>query len=522
VSDRLDREGRAVSARIGIDVGGTNTDAVVMRGGEVAAWAKVPTTADVTTGIVAALGAVLEPAQPVAAVMIGTTHFTNAVAQREGLEPVAVLRLGAPATESLPPLVDWPEDLAQAVLGHCEILPGGHEFDGRELTPLNEGTVRHAARSLRAADLRLVALSAVFSPIDPSSELRAAAILSEELPEAEISLSHLVGGRIGLLERENATVLNAALLPLGRRTIETFEQAVADAGVEAPLYVTQNDGTVMSAGYAARHPVLTFASGPSNSMRGAAYLSGTTDGFVVDVGGTTTDVGALRNGWPRPAALGVEVGGVRTSFRMPDVVSIALGGGSVVGFSPPRVGPRSVGYGITEEAWVFGGRTPTATDVAVAFGRGQVGDFTKLGAFDPMEFEAVLEEIDDMLDAAVDRMRTRADAAPVVAVGGGSFLVPDDLAGASEVVRPQHASVANAVGAAIAQVSGEVDRVVSLDDKTRAQALEECRQEAIAQAEEAGAAPGSADIVDEEEVPLAYLPSNATRIRMKAVGDAVL
>jgi N-methylhydantoinase A/oxoprolinase/acetone carboxylase beta subunit len=510
-------------ARIGIDVGGTNTDAVVMRAGEVAACAKVPTTADVTSGIVAALEEVLRLVDgPVAAVMIGTTQFTNAVVERSGLEPVAVVRLGAPATESLPPLVDWPESLARSILSEAWILPGGHEFDGRELTPISEADLRRAARAIRSAGSRSVAVSAVFSPIDPSSELRAAAILSEELPGADISLSHLVGGRLGLLERENATVLNAALLRLGRETIERFERAATEAGIDAPLYLTQNDGTLMSAGYAARHPVTTFASGPANSIRGAAYLSGIQDGFVVDVGGTTTDVGALVHGFPRQAALGVEVGGVRTNFRMPDLYSIGLGGGSVVDFDPPRVGPRSVGYRITEEALAFGGKTLTATDVAVALGRARLGDVWPAVQVERGDLESALRTIDLTLEAAVDRMRTRAGAAPVVAVGGGSFLVPDDLPGAAEVIRPPHASVANAVGAAIAQVSGEVDRIVSLDGVTREQAMQRCRQEAVARAEQAGAAAGSAAIVDQEEVPLAYLPSNAIRVRMKAVGDVPL
>jgi N-methylhydantoinase A/oxoprolinase/acetone carboxylase beta subunit len=454
--------------------------------------------------------------------MIGTTQFTNAVVQRSGLQPVAVVRLGAPATESLPPLVDWPADLADSVLGRAWILPGGHEFDGRELTPLNESALRRAARDMRSADLKLIAVSAVFSPIDPSSEQRAAAILSEELPDAHITVSHRVGGRLGLLERENATVLNAALLPVGHETISRFQHAATETGLEAPLYLTQNDGTLMTAAYAARHPVTTFASGPANSMRGAAHLSGIEDGFVIDVGGTTTDVGALVHGFPRQAPLAVEVGGVRTNFRMPDLYSMGLGGGSVVDLDPPRVGPRSVGYRITEEALVFGGKTITATDVAVVLGRAEVGTVTPAAQIAANELEAVLNVIDLTLDAAVDRMRTRRDHAPVVAVGGGSFLVSDVLHGASRVIRPPHASVANAVGAAIAQVSGEVDRVVNLDVITREEAIKRCRQEAIARAEQAGALVGSASIVDQEEVPLAYLPSNATRIRVKAAGDAAL
>jgi N-methylhydantoinase A/oxoprolinase/acetone carboxylase beta subunit len=254
-------------------------------------------------------------------------------------------------------------------------------------------------------------------------------------------------------------------------------------------------------------------------MRGAAYLSGVEDGFVVDIGGTTTDVGALVRGFPRPAAPSVEVGGVRTNFRMPDVLSTGLGGGSIVRRDPVRVGPDSVGFRITENALVFGGDTLTATDVAVADGRGAIGDAANVRHIDAVLCRTALEEIDRALDAAVDRMRTRADRLPVVLVGGGAFLA-DEIGEADKIVSPPHAAVANAVGAAIAQVSGEVDRVVDLEQQTREQALLTCRADAVRQAELAGANPGTATIVDEEEIPLAYLPSSASRIRMKAVGDA--
>jgi N-methylhydantoinase A/oxoprolinase/acetone carboxylase beta subunit len=506
--------------RIGIDVGGTNTDAVLIAGEDVRAWAKHPTTEDITSGIMAALNDVLAEADddPIQAIMIGTTHFTNAVVRRKELAPIAVIRLGAPATESLPPLVDWPDDLAAMVRGHYEILPGGHEFDGSELSALDPAALRAAARRIKEKGLRSVAVSAVFSPINTGSEDAAAAILADELPDADITLSHNVG-RIGLIERENATALNAALLPLGHRIVAAFQRVVAERGLNARVYLTQNDGTLMNAEYAARYPVLTFASGPSNSMRGAAHLSGMEDGLVVDIGGTTTDVGALVRGFPRPAAPGVEVGGVRTNFRMPDVFSIGLGGGSLVDREPMRVGPDSVGFRITEKALVFGGDTITATDVAVAAGRGAIGDAAKAREIDDVMCRSALEEIDRALDAAVDRMRTRADRLPVVLVGGGAFLA-GEISGADKIVSPPYAAVANAVGAAIAQVSGEVDRVVDLEQQTRQQALLGCRAEAVRQAELAGADPGTATIVDEEEIPLAYLPSSASRIRMKAVGDA--
>ena len=121
--------------------------------------------------------------------------------------------------------------------------------------------------------------------------------------------------------------------------------------------------------------MLTIGSGPANSVRGAAFLTGNSDSLVVDVGGTSTDVGVLVNGFPRESSQGVEIGGVLTNFRMPDLVTMALGGGTVVSAEPggSRLGPRSVGYLLTQEALVFGGDTPTLTDSAVAAGRADLG-----------------------------------------------------------------------------------------------------------------------------------------------------
>ena len=327
--------------RIGIDVGGTNTDAVLLADGAVEHAVKTPTTEDVTTGIVTALGE-LSAFPGVArgaidAVVIGTTHFVNAAVQRQGLGRVAAVRIGLPAAASLPPFCDWPADLAELVRGDVFMLEGGHDYDGRPIVPFDEDGMRRASRAIRESGIKAVAVAAIFSPVDPSCEERAAAILAEECPDAAVTLSRDLG-RIGLLERENAALLNAALIDLARRTVAGFGAALAASGIEAPLYLTQNDGTVMEATAATALPVMTFASGPTNSMRGAAFLSGLADAIVVDVGGTSTDIGQLRRGFPREANSVVEVGGVRTLFRMPDLLSIGLGGGSLVTRDPLWVG----------------------------------------------------------------------------------------------------------------------------------------------------------------------------------------
>jgi N-methylhydantoinase A/oxoprolinase/acetone carboxylase beta subunit len=508
--------------RIGIDVGGTNTDAVLMDGTRVLAAVKTPTTQDVTSGIVAALEDVVRGAgaapSDVRAVMIGTTHFTNAVVEGRRLMPVGIVRLGLPATRSLPPMVDWPEALRRAIPHQLYLAHGGHEFDGRRISPLDPDELRRAVTDAAGRGIRSFAICAVFSPVSAEDEIRAAEIVREEVPEAVITTSHEIG-RVGLLERENATIMNACLRSLAVEIVDGFRRALAGSGIDAPMYLSQNDGTLMGAEFAERYPVATFASGPTNSMRGAALLSGEQDCAVIDIGGTTSDIGVLQGGFPREATLHVEIGGVRTNFRMPDVLSLGIGGGSLVRPEPLAVGPESVGWRLEREARVFGGPTLTATDVAVAAGLLDLGERAAVADLDRSLVEGVLASIEGRLSEAVDRMKTRADPLPVVLVGGGSVLVRDGLAGAARVARPAHHAVANAVGAAIAQVGGEVDRIVSLDRHTREEAIELAAAEATEKAVEAGATRGSVRVIDVSEVGLGYLPGNALRLRVRAVGD---
>ena len=505
--------------RIGIDVGGTNTDAVLVASGKVIVAVKAPTTADVTTGIVNAMRMLREQygyVDDVAAVLVGTTHFVNAVVQRRHLSKVAAIRIGAPATTALPPFVDWPADLAHLVNGGVWQLQGGHDYDGRRFVPLDRAEIGRAAREIRAAGLEHVAISAMFSPLDPSDEEAVAEIVRDEHPAVSITCSHELGG-IGLLERENAALLNASLVALAKTTVRSFEEAMVASGFNAPLFITQNDGTVTAAAQAITQPIYSFASGPTNSMRGAAYLSHLKDAIVADVGGTTTDFGNLQAGFPRQANSVVHIGGVRTLFRMPDLVSIGLGGGSLVSPEGDQIGPRSVGFRLTEESLVFGGQTLTATDIAVAAGFIDIGDRGLVKHLPGEVIRNTLGRIRQLLEENVDRAKTEAGNVILLAVGGGAILVPDKLEGVERVVRVEHGSCANAVGAAIAQVSGEVDQV--FQGITRADAISKARVLASERAVRAGANAGTLSLVEAEDIPIAYLPGNALRVRAKVVGD---
>src|SRR5205085_172977 len=146
---------------------------VLLEDQAVIAGVKTPTTPDVTSGITRALADLVRQApqaRDASAVMIGTTHFTNAVVQRRDLDRVAAIRIGLPSGASLPPFVDWPNDLAALVRGEVVMLEGGHEFDGRPLVPFDVKGMRDAARRIRAAGIQSVGVASVFSPLNASCE----------------------------------------------------------------------------------------------------------------------------------------------------------------------------------------------------------------------------------------------------------------------------------------------------------------------------------------------------------------
>lgn len=508
--------------RLGIDVGGTNTDAVILTPDDrVVAKTKTPVTRDVVSSIRDAVRTVLKnselPSFAISHAMLGTTQVTNAIIERQRLNKVAMIRIGAPATLAVPPLTGWPGSLKEVVQGASITVRGGHEFDGRPMGPLADDDIRRFLDE-HAKSCSSVAVTAVFSPVNADHELATRDLIVEEYPHLVVSLSHEVGS-VGLLERENATVLNAAVNEVASLAATAFEDALREVGIDAALFFAQNDGTLMAMDYALRYPILTVACGPTNSMRGAAFLSRLDDAVIIDVGGTSSDIGMIRGGFPRQSSLAVEVGGVRTNFRMPDLIALGLGGGSRVREVDGKVtvGPDSVGYRIIQQAHVFGGDVLTFTDVAVNEGKASIGHQSPRAA-KKLSQHAYREAL-RLIEEGIDRIKTSAEPVPLIAVGGGSALLPEHLEGVSEVIRPEHFDVANAIGAAIAQVSGRVDRIYAMTGRSRDQVIGEAIATAKADAVRAGTNHDTLEIIEVEEIPLAYLPSNASRVRVTVAGQ---
>ncbi|RFU77758.1 hypothetical protein TARUN_4469 [Trichoderma arundinaceum] len=525
--------------RIGVDVGGTNTDGVILdplrasspdKG--ILAWHKAPTTTNPSIGINDAITAMFNSAainpSEVESVTIGTTHFVNAVVERDAsrLSTVAVIRLCGPFSKHAPPCVDWPDDMRRMILGHYALLKGGLEVDGNIISNIDEREIKEQCAIIREKGIRSIVVNGVFSPIDTieRQEERAADIIRAELRGCDVVCSKEIAN-LGFLERENAAILNASILSFARKTIRSFQEPIKRLGLHCPVFITQNDGTVLSGEMAARLPIRTFSSGPTNSMRGAAFLAQGQISeaiMVVDIGGTTTDVGLLHaNGFPRQQAAYSDLAGIRMNFSCPDIKSIGLGGGSIVRTDGGlTVGPDSVGHKLQQEAVVFGGNIITATDCIV-----QTNPELKIGNVNLVKGRLTDVQLGDFRDVvkskiekAIDKMKTSPEDIPVLLVGGGAILSPNNLKGASRVLKPEWSQVANAIGAAMARVSAVVDTVKSTESMTTVELLGEISKEAIAKTIAAGASPSSVEVVEKETLPLQYI-AHKTRFIVRAAGE---
>jgi len=331
--------------RIGIDTGGTYTDAVLYNDARrdeasgVAAAAKALTTRhDLSIGVAAALDAVLPAAAgPIELVSLSTTLATNALVEGQG-SPVCLLLVG-----------QREEALARAglraALGGDPVafVPGGHDAAGEEREPIDLETARQAILA-HATRVEAFAVAGLFAVRNAAHE-RAVAALAGELTGLPVTCSHELTTRLDAPRRALTAVLNARLIPLLAGLIRAVDAMLRERALAAPLMVVMGDGSLTSAEAALARPVETILSGPAASVMGARALAGAGDAWVIDMGGTTTDIARLRDGWPALDSTGATVGGWHTMVEAVDVRTVGIGGDSEVRRGEEgaiRVGPRRV------------------------------------------------------------------------------------------------------------------------------------------------------------------------------------
>lgn len=515
---------------VGIDIGGTNTDCVVLdQRKNIVAWGKTLTTEFVADGFKTALVQTLAKAaisfEEIDTVLVGTTHATNAILQAKNLYKVGVVRLAGNKPQTLPPCYGWSERLQEAVLAGVVTVNGGFECNGKVISSPEEYEIRQALQFLYDAGAESFAVIGVFSPMNHEQEEYVGSLIRDMFGiNMPVTLSYKIAG-IGFIERENSSILNAALVKSMKTGFGQLVHVLRDNGCAAELYITQNNGTLLDIAHACLYPVLTISAGPTNSFIGGVRLAGLDTALVVDIGGTSTDVGIVVNGFPRRSINSSSISDIRLNFSMPDVLSIALGGGSYIKDDGGIfIGPESAGKAIVSQAQCYGGTELTLTDCAVLAG---VAYFEKANSslvkVDKMYVREVLKKAAHKIADLVTLAAGPDKYMPVVVVGGGAVLIDRDylqsLLPDRVIVVPEKAGIANALGAALAEISAVIDTVTSLE--RRSEVLSYMRNALIQELVARGSSLETIRIVDEEIIPYHYMPQSLARVIITAVGARV-
>lgn len=513
--------------KLGIDVGGTNTDAVILSTeGDLLGASKHLTTPDILTGIYIAVQKVLKVAEVspkcIKGIFLGTTHGLNALQYSQGLARTALVRV-CRSSSKVKPMVGWPRDLQQYVKMVTHIS-GGHDWDGSRFdSSQKSGEIEHIVHELIRHDIESVAVISTFSPIYQEEERWLKDTIQKALPNVHVTMSYHLSS-IGFIERENTTLLNVMLSKVFQQAMVGLESMFRSLAFECPFWFIQNDGCLMSLEDAFQYPVLTLDSGVTNSMRGAAKLTGLKHCIVVDMGGSTTEIGRVTNGEPEYAITPSKVKKIKVSARLPRKVSLAMGGGSVIEGEggESRIG-SSIAHDIEHQALSWGGKTWTLTDAFLKIYPDSLNHKNiqkqRLQHLSDINCKQVIREFTDEIKEHIEHMQPNKENLPIVLVGGGSPLLMNHFISKYETyLHPLGYQYSNALGACYAPVSGQVDRVFWLGERKKEDIIEEITASIFQEVEEKGAKKESIQLATMEEFPFTYLKGEVIRLRMKAIG----
>lgn len=322
---------------LGFDTGGTYTDAVIldMADGRVVCCSKSLTTRnDLSIGIAGSIeGFDKELFKDVRMVSLSSTLATNSIVEGKGCR-VALIAVGRDFDKSIP-------------VDEYICIKGGHNLVGKEKEPLDEEAAREFLKSVKRK-VDGVAITSYLSVRNPDHENRLFE-LTKEILDVPVVCGHQLSSSLGFNERTVTSVMNARLIPIIKDLIVSVKSVMTKNGIDAPLMIVKGDGSIMGENVALTRPIETILSGPAASMIGAKTLTGVQDAIVMDMGGTTTDIGILRNGTPRLEKEGAVIGGKRTRVMAAEIATSGIGGdsriminGTELKLTPLRVVPLCI------------------------------------------------------------------------------------------------------------------------------------------------------------------------------------
>lgn len=455
---------------VGIDVGGTYTDAVLLEQEKVCATAKILTKADLLESTLEALDTVLKDADKKALqrIVISTTIITNLIAGQK-YDKVALLLI--PGYGMNPGYYDFKTKTI--------ILSGAVDYRGRVTVPLSDTEITDALADLAAEGYERVGVVGKFSPRNSMHEKQVAALIQAKYPHWQVEMGFHAGSQLNFPRRVVTTYLTSATREPYRNFVNAVSAALEKRQINAEVFILKADGGMMPLSRSLEQPVETIFSGPAASTLGALALTptGATE-VVVDIGGTTTDIALILDGQPLLSAKGARVNEQLTQVHTLAVKSVAVGGDSLlevvsgeIVFRPERRGP----------AYCMGGPAPTPTDALRVLGLIALGERAKaeeamerlgaaLGLSAAVTARQVIDLVVESIAVEVEKMfleweqepayriwellqKKKARPSVVVGVGGGADgFIPQIAARLNcEPVIPPYAAVANAIGAAVAK-----------------------------------------------------------------------
>jgi len=460
---------------IGIDVGGTFTDAVLLDRGCVRASAKVPTRDDLLSSLLEALDKIMKgfSGDLVERVVLSTTMITNLIVEKK-YDPVGLILIPGPGLSHKH--YQFNTD--------SHIIPGAMDYRGREIIPLRREEIEKAIIDLAAEDYKKVAVVGKFSSRNNRHEKEVAARVRWNYPDWQVEMGHQVAGQLNFPRRVVSTMLTCATREKYEFFVDSVIGALSQRGIDAPVFILKADGGTLPLPCSTRVPIETIFSGPAASTLGVQALTppGETS-VVVDIGGTTTDLALILSGHPLLASKGAAIDDYLTHVRALAVKSVPVGGDSIV----ERVGKEIIIYSERlGPPFCQGGPLPTPTDALRVLGLTRLGDQDRareamntlgkpLGLSAGETANRVCDLVIDTIATEIQHMFTQWEQEPayrvwevlekrkerpstVVGVGGGAAGFISQIAarlGAYPVI-PPYAPVANAIGAAVALPTLEV------------------------------------------------------------------
>jgi N-methylhydantoinase A/oxoprolinase/acetone carboxylase beta subunit len=466
---------------VGLDVGGTHTDVVVLKGKEMVCKVKLHTDHEnlldtVCFGIFEATRD-LEP-QSIQRLVVSTTLATNAIVQGK-TEPVGILVASGPGMN--------PNNFS--IGEHYYPVSGAIDHRGKEIAPINDDEILEIGEKLRSEEVHSLALVSKFSVRNPSLEFKMHGLLADNFDT--VTMGHQVSGHLNFARRIATAYLNAAVAGISRKFYKAVRGCMEHQGIQIPLEILKADGGTMAQESSMQYAVETILSGPAASVMGTlAFADRGKEEVVLDIGGTTTDIAILVEGVPLQKPLGIRIGGYNTLVRALRTVSIGVGGDSWVRI---RNGVLQVGPERKGQALAYGGPEPTPTDALITLGLVEGGDrrqaykgiqrlAEKLGQGVDETAEVVISRTCELILEAVQALVDRVNQMPVYTVhellegrsvaptgmliigGPAKELAPrlQAMSGWQARVPPDY-EVANAIGAAVARTTCEVTVLADTD-----------------------------------------------------------